>query len=97
MGMIKKVGVKKLYKDTCPNCGERNRQIVETCGTYPEYDEWTDTITKYFVCRKCLTEYYEKYKLEYDGCEVIELVNEDDPSHIHYEQVCYDANGNKIN
>jgi hypothetical protein len=92
MSMIKKLGVKKLYKDSCPNCGHRNTQIIQ--GVYPEYDKWDDTITKFFICEKCLTEYYEKYKLEYNGCEVIELV--DTPERLGYEKVCYDADGNKI-
>lgn len=96
MSMIKKLGVKKLYKDSCPNCGHRNQQIVETYGKFPEYDKFTDTVTKYFICERCLTEYYEKFKLEYNGCEVIELVDENDSASIHYEKVCYDADGNKV-
>ena len=56
MSMIKKFGVKKVDRDTCPNCGYKNRHIIQ--GNYPEYDKWDDTITKFFICEKCLTEYY---------------------------------------
>ena len=92
MSMIKKFGVKKVDRDTCPNCGYKNRHIIQ--GNYPEYDKWDDTITKFFICEKCLTEYYEKYKLTYDGCEVLELV--DTPERLGYEKVCYDASGDVI-
>ncbi len=89
--MIKKMGVKKLYKDSCPNCGHRNQQIIETYGKYPEYDKFTDTLTKFFICQRCLTEYYETYKLEYHGCTVRELNDTQDG----YQMVSYDADGNK--
>lgn len=89
--MIKKMGVKKLYKDSCPNCGFRNQQEIERYGKYPLYDHFTDTLTKRFICQRCLTEYFETYKLEYDGCEVREL-NDD---LMGYTMVSYDADGNK--
>lgn len=84
--------VKKTHKDTCPKCGHRNQQIIQ--GPYPEYDKYTDTITKYFICDHCLTEYYEKYTLNYAGCEARELIEKHDWA--GYQMVKYDANGNKI-
>ena len=89
--MIKKMGVTKLYKDSCPNCGFRNQQEIEQYGKYPLYDPHTDTVTKRFICQRCLTEYYETYNLEYNGCEVRELNDTMDG----YVMVSYDADGNK--
>ena len=89
--MIKKMGVKKLYKDSCPNCGFRNQQEIERYGKYPFYDPRTDTVTKRFICQRCLTEYYETYNLEYNGCEVREINDTEDG----YVMVSYDADGNK--
>lgn len=90
--MIKKMGVHKDHADMCPNCGFRNKQVVERYGKYPLYDEWTDTVTKRFICQRCLTEYFETYTLTYNGCDVRELKDTQDG----YAMVTYDANGNKV-
>ena len=82
---------KNIIKTTagcCPKCHRPNKQIVE--GRYPMYDRFEDTITKYFICEGCLTEYYEKFNLEYAGCEVIELTENG------YGAVTYDALGTEV-
>ena len=90
--MIKKIGVHKDHEVLCPNCGFLNQQEIERYGKYPLYDQYTDTVTKRFICQRCLTEYYETYKLQYAGCEVRELNDNLEG----YTMVRYDAEGNKI-
>ena len=61
--------INKTTACTCPKCGKKNTQIIQ--NPYPKYDKYTDTVTKWFICDDCLTEWYENYKLTYDGAEVI--------------------------
>ena len=80
----------KTYKDTCPKCGQRNVQLIQ--GRFPDYNKWTDTLTKFFICDRCLTEYYETYDLKYTGYTEKEL----DMETLTCRLVKYDADGNKI-
>ena len=79
---------KKTIANVCPKCGRPNKQVVE--GKYPIYDRFEDTVTKYFICEGCLTEYYEKYNLQYAGCEVLEVTDKG------YVLASYDVNGNQV-
>jgi hypothetical protein len=61
--------INKTKPCTCPKCGKKNTQIIQ--NPYPKYDKYTDTVTKWFICDDCLTEWYERYKLTYDGVDVL--------------------------
>jgi C4-type Zn-finger protein len=80
---------KKFSTDICPVCGHRNHQIVQ--GKYPEYSYIDDVVTKFFLCEKCNTEYYERFELRYAGCKAMEAVEDG------YQLVIYDEDGNKKN
>ncbi len=79
----------KACKDICPKCGQRNVQLIQ--GRFPNYDKWNDTITKFFICDSCLTEYYETYSLKYAGYTEKELDMETLTTHL----VSYDEDGNR--
>ena len=79
----------KTYKDTCPKCGQRNVQLIQ--GRFPDYNKWTDTLTKFFICDRCLTEYYETYELNYKGYQVKEF----NPNTVCCQMVSYDEDGNR--
>jgi hypothetical protein len=61
--------INKTTACTCPKCGKKNNQIIQK--PYPQYDKYTDTLTKWFICDDCLTEWYEHYRLTYDGTGII--------------------------
>jgi hypothetical protein len=61
--------INKTKPCTCPKCGKKNTQIIQ--NPYPMYDKYKDIVIKWFICDDCLTEWYEDYKLTYDGASVI--------------------------
>ena len=61
--------IQKTRACTCPKCGKDNNHIIQK--SYPMYDKYKDTLTKWFICDDCLTEWYEHYQLTYAGAGVI--------------------------
>jgi len=84
-----KFKIDKTTSGKCPNCGYTNIHIIQ--GKYPEYDEFSDTLTKWFICDNCLTEYYEILDLQYAGCQVV-VFNEETSEN---ELAEYDKTGYK--
>lgn len=66
--------IRKNTSGDCPKCGTYNKQLIDS--KYPKYDKYTDTVEKYFICDKCLTEWYETLELEYAGCAVREVTED---------------------
>jgi DNA-directed RNA polymerase subunit M/transcription elongation factor TFIIS len=82
--------VGKTELNACPRCRNINRSLNQ--GQFPKYDDMQNTLTKFFLCSRCSTEYYEIFKLEYAGCkDMIDTKTEDG-----YDMVELDAEGNRI-
>lgn len=71
----------------CPYCGHKEKQIIDS--NYPNFDHFTDTVEKHFICEQCLLEWYETFTLEYHGCEVLV------PTPAGYKSERYNKDGNK--